>query len=76
MSTGNTMVHNFVNKYRISGLQRIIELFRQHISNQTIAQEFNVTRQRVHQWQREFTKIQVIPTEPVKKVLHLKSQIK
>lgn len=73
MTTGDTMVLNFINKYGVKGLKRITTLFQQQLSNQTIAQEFGVTRQRVHQWQREFTCIQVLPTAPVSKFLARKS---
>ena len=49
------MVKNFTAKYGKEGLQRICELFFQGTSNQKIAEEFGVTRQRVHQWQKAFT---------------------
>lgn len=73
MSAGETMVSNFINKYGIDGLARIMMLFIDKISNQKIANEFGVTRQRVHQWQREFTKVKILPAEVVRKILNRKS---
>lgn len=72
MDLGDTMVNNFVQKYGIDGLGRIIFLFREQISNQKIANEFGVTRQRVHQWQKAFTRTNVTPTESVRKLLFRK----
>ena len=50
------MVQNFISKYGKEGLRKICDMFYQEISNQKIAHEFGVTRQRVHQWQKAFTK--------------------
>lgn len=49
------MLRNFVSKYGDHGLKRICNLFVEGTSNQAIAKEFGVTRQRVHQWQKAFT---------------------
>lgn len=48
------MVKNFEKKYGRDGLQKICDLFTAGTSNQIIAKEFSVTRQRVHQWQKVF----------------------
>ena len=69
MKTRNAIVENFVNKYGKEGLFKIVTLFQDQISNQQIAREFEVTRQRVHQWQKQFTITSVIPVEYVKKRL-------
>lgn len=53
------MVTNFVDKYGKTGLHRICEMFFQKQSNQVIAKEFGVTRQRVHQWQKTFVITQI-----------------
>lgn len=73
MKIVETMVINFVNKYGVDGLRRIVMLFERRISNEKIAKEFSVTRQRVHQWQRVFTLTNVRPTDQVRKMLCVKS---
>jgi len=49
------MIKNFLDKYGIEKLRDICDLFVDQVSNQTIAETFGVTRQRVHQWQKCFT---------------------
>jgi transposase len=63
------MVKNFTAKYKKEGLERICELFYKGVSNQKIAEEFGVTRQRVHQWQKAFTTQHITFTEEVLKEL-------
>ena len=58
-------VENFINKYSKDGLKKICTMFCQRISNETIAAEFGVTRQRVHQWQKLFVKKVVVLKECV-----------
>jgi hypothetical protein len=55
MNAEEKMLNNFIKKYGIRGLERIVELFVAKTSNEKIAEEFKVTRQRVHQWQKAFT---------------------
>jgi hypothetical protein len=55
MNTQERMLKNFVNKYGIEGLRKMCSMFIAQESNATIAKEFDVTRQRVHQWQKTFT---------------------
>jgi len=69
MGTTDTMVSNFIKKYGIDGLTKIIGMFQDHIPNPKIASEFNVSRQRVHQWQKAFTLNQVKPSRAVSKAL-------
>ena len=64
--TEETMLRNFVRKYGYNGLKKITKLFRNRASNQIIAEEFEVTRQRVHQWQKAFTHTQVELKQHVK----------
>ena len=53
------MLNNFIKKYGLEGLKRITELFLAKESNEVIAKEFGVTRQRVHQWQKAFVVVTV-----------------
>lgn len=63
MTTEERMLKNFTDKYGKKGLKRICELFRNQYSNAVIAKEFDVTRQRVHQWQKTFTVKKVLLNE-------------
>jgi hypothetical protein len=55
METSETMLQNFIKKYGKTGLKRLAMYFTLRQSNEVIGAEFNVTRQRVHQWQQAFT---------------------
>lgn len=62
-------VDNFINKYSKDGLKKICSMFCNKDSNEVIAKEFGVTRQRVHQWQQLFVKKVVVLREGVTDVL-------
>lgn len=76
MELEEKMLRNFVNKYGIDGLRRITELFVQQVSNEKIASEFKVTRQRVHQWQKAFTTSEVYPKNFVSQTLKSNNLVK
>lgn len=69
MGKGQAMIENFVAKHGVSGLRDILRMFKDRISNQLIAHRFNVTRQRVHQWQKAFTNTIVMPSKDLAKFL-------
>lgn len=69
MKKEDRMLRNFINKYGLVGLKRISSLFIEGISNQQIAEEFGVTRQRVHQWQQAFTQKKISLRPHVKEYL-------
>ena len=60
MATNEKMLRNFISKYGKKGLRKITNMFLVRESNQKIADEFGVTRQRVHQWQKAFTEHRVV----------------
>lgn len=62
-------VDNFIKNYSKDGLKKICTMFCNKISNEIIAQEFGVTRQRVHQWQKLFVKKVVVLKSGVTDVL-------
>lgn len=55
MTKEERMLKNFVEKYGEKGLKDILKMFTEEKSNQIIADFYDVTRQRVHQWQKAFT---------------------
>jgi hypothetical protein len=69
MSAEEKMLNNFTKKYGHDGLSKITDLFVRKVSNEVIASEFKVTRQRVHQWQKAFTTSTVTVKPFVKDVL-------
>ena len=60
METNDKMLRNFISKYGKKRLRDITNMFLVRVSNQKIAEDFGVTRQRVHQWQKAFTEHRVI----------------
>lgn len=75
MDIQNKMLKNFVDKYGVCGLKRITSMFTKRESNQAIANEFGVTRQRVHQWQKVFVTTKVTPRLHVKKIIGIEVRL-
>lgn len=50
------MANNFIENYGKQAFSDLLKSFTEGISNATIARKLDVTRQRVHQWKRAFTK--------------------
>ncbi len=50
ISEAGRTARNIAKKHGIEKLVRLIELFQKNTSGEEIAQEYGVTRQRVHQW--------------------------
>jgi len=59
METHDKMLSNFVKKHGKKGLRKLTYFFVLKKSNVEIGKHFGVTRQRVHQWQKAFTEINV-----------------
>lgn len=55
-----TMAHNFIANYGKKSFAELLNAFSEGVSNAAIAEKLSVTRQRVHQWKRAFTKKSII----------------
>jgi predicted DNA-binding protein YlxM (UPF0122 family) len=69
MTTEERMLKNFTDKYGKKGLAKMCDMFLLQRSNAEIAKEFEVTRQRVHQWQKIFTTKKIIVNQFVREAL-------
>lgn len=56
-STRETIARNFVERYGADGLARLLEAIERGESGQRIAEEFEVSRERVRQWKNSFGRI-------------------
>ena len=65
MSSSEKMAANFVKKYTAEKLNHLLSQFYERTSNEKIAHEFGVTRQRVHQWYCAFVDVEIRPKECV-----------
>jgi transposase-like protein len=48
------VTHNFVRRYGVDGLTRLLEALSEGRSGAAIAREFSVSRERVRQWKNAF----------------------
>ena len=48
------VTHNFVRRYGVDGLTRLLEALSEGRSGEEIAREFSVSRERVRQWKNTF----------------------
>jgi len=48
------IARNFVDRYGVGGLQRLLDALAEGLSGQVIADEFQVSRERVRQWKNAF----------------------
>lgn len=55
-----TIVRNFVERYGIERLRRLVDLLAESASGQDIATEFAVSRERVRQWKNAFGEVVTI----------------
>lgn len=54
MTSRETVARNFVARYGPGGLHRLLDALAQGESGQTLAAEFDVSRERVRQWKNTF----------------------
>jgi biotin operon repressor len=72
--TRKRIIRNIVKKYGEEGLDSLIGMFEMGFSGEAIAKEFNVTRQRIHQWKTMLfeTKVSYKEDEDIQKVKEAK----
>ena len=51
------VTHNFVRRYGVDGLTRLLEALSEGRSGEEIAREFSVSRERVRQWKNTFGEV-------------------
>ncbi|MBN2801138.1 MAG: helix-turn-helix domain-containing protein [Deltaproteobacteria bacterium] len=56
-STRETIAKNFVERYGADGLARLLDALDRGESGQRIAEEFQVSRERVRQWKNSFGRV-------------------
>jgi hypothetical protein len=54
------IARNFINRYGAKGLDRLIAALSNGESGQSIAEEFNVSRERVRQWKNAFGQVMTL----------------
>ncbi len=57
MRNGELVARNFVERYGADRFARLLRLMEQNESGQCIADEFEVSRERVRQWKNAFGKV-------------------
>ena len=70
--TSEVMLDNFMRKYGKPSLRKLATYLINRKSNEDIAKEFGVSRQRVHQWQKAFTNTHTVLRPFVEQALRRK----